>query len=452
MNHDHQVVHISERAGRFLQVSGGDATMNLLHLVHPMLRVELRATFYRSSQSGAAEETRGIPVELQGVRRAVNLRVVPSRSAKLNFLLVTFEEQAAAPAVEARVVPAGQAEPVTQQLEKELAQTKGHLRNVIEQSEASQEELKASNEELQAMNEELRSSGEELETGREELQSVNEELSTVNGELKSNVEGLARSNSDLQNLMAATQIATVFLDRQLCVQRYTPPAVALFRLIPGDVGRPLDDLTPRLDYPDLKADAERVLADLATIEVEVPHADGRHFLARMLPYRTESDVIAGVVMTFVDITRRRQAEADLRASESRLRTVSNVVPDLLFSTDSDGKLLWCNDRWLSYTGRTLTQTQGFGWVDSIYREDRERARQGFLDAVRGEKPLSQRIPAPARGRPAALVSGPGGTLARPGGQDRAVVRLQDRHRRLQGRVGSPDRPGGTAAAADRKCT
>ena len=198
-------------------------------------------------------------------------------------------------------------EPAVRELERELEQSKAQLRDTVEQSDANQEELKAANEELQAMNEELRSSGEELETGREELQSINEELTTVNLEMKSKVDELARSNSDLQNLMASTQIATIFLDRTLCIQRYTPPAVTLFNLIPTDVGRPLADLTTRLNYPDLAADAERVLADLTVAELEVMHTDGRCFLARMRPYRTEDDRIAGVVLTFVDITERSKA-------------------------------------------------------------------------------------------------------------------------------------------------
>src|SRR5262249_35480662 len=151
-------------------------------------------------------------------------------------------------------------------LERELEQIKGHLRDTVEQYEASTEELKASNEELQAMNEELRSATEELETSREELQSINEELTTVNQEMKSKVDEVANANSDLQNLMASTSIATVFLDRALAITRYTPSAVELFHLIPTDVGRPLAHLKHRLDYPELIADAEKVLQSLVPIE------------------------------------------------------------------------------------------------------------------------------------------------------------------------------------------
>ena len=384
VNLDHRIVHVSEHAGRYLTISGGEPTLNLLRLVHPMLRIELRAALYQAAQRGESVDTRGVVVEIDGERREVNLRVVPSRSENSHFLLVVFQENEA-PAAHA---PAREPEAATRQLEEELEQTKAQLRHIIEQSEASGEELKASNEELQATNEELRSAGEELETGREELQSINEELNAVNQELKSKVDELARSNSDLQNLMASTQIATVFLDGKLCIQRYTPPAVALFNLILTDVGRPLSDLTHRLNYPDLAADARRVLDDLRTREVEVADENGRFFLVRTLPYRTTENRIAGVVITFVDITQRRHTEEELRGSEARFRKVSNLVPDLLFSTDASGQLRWCNERWLEYTGQTADQAQDFGWVNILHPDDRERAWNSFLAAAAQGQPFS----------------------------------------------------------------
>ena len=158
---------------------------------------------------------------------------------------------------------------MAQHLEREVERLKSHLRDTVEQDEASTEELKASNEELQAMNEELRSATEELETGREELQSINEELTTVNQELKNRVDELGHANSDLHNLMAATAIATIFLDRDLRIMRYTPPAVELFSLIPTDIGRPLTDLTHRLEYPEMERDAKRALGELMPAEREV---------------------------------------------------------------------------------------------------------------------------------------------------------------------------------------
>ena len=345
VNREYEIVHLSAHAGRFLQVvGGGDPTVDLLRMAHPMLRMELRAVLYQAAQSGVPVEARGIPVELEGANKAVNLRVIPSTPSPSDCFLVVFQEDdatAATPVSSERV----QREPesIVRHLEQEIERLRAQLRFTVEESEASKEEHKATNEELQAMNEELRSASEELETSREELQSINEELSTVNQELKSSVEELGRSNSDLQNLMASTQIATLFLDRDLCIQRYTPPAVALFNIIPTDVDRPLSDLTSRLDYPHLALDAAEVLDRLHAIELEVAHRDGRYFLARMLPYRTTEDRIAGVVLTFVDITQRRRAQEEVKASEARLAAseerlrliIENAREYAIFSTDPE---------------------------------------------------------------------------------------------------------------------
>ena len=174
-----------------------------------------------------------------------------------------------------------------------------------------QGELRASNEELRAINKELRSAGKELETGKEELQWANEDLVTVNRDLKSDVADLGRANSDLQNLMAATDIGTIFLDRQLSVKGFTPRVQDVFNLIPADIGRPLSDITHKLKYDELAEDAAKVLRNLGNIEHEVQNNAGAWFLARIGPYRTLEGKIDGVVMTFVDITRRKLSEEKL---------------------------------------------------------------------------------------------------------------------------------------------
>lgn len=174
-----------------------------------------------------------------------------------------------------------------------------------------QGELRASNEELRAINKELRSAGKELETGKEELQWANEDLVTVSRDLKSDVADLGRANSDLQNLMVATDIGTIFLDRQLSVKGFTPRVQDVFNLIPADIGRPLSDITHKLKYDELAEDAAKVLRNLGNIEHEVQNNAGAWFLARIGPYRTLEGKIDGVVMTFVDITRRKLSEEKL---------------------------------------------------------------------------------------------------------------------------------------------
>ena len=246
----------------------------------------------------------------------MDIRVSPVPEFDANLFLVTFETKLEDLANPRSVVRAD--EPAARQLERELEQSKRHWRDIVEEHEVSTEELKASNEELQAINEELRSATEELETSREELQSINEELTTVNLELKAKVDELASTNSDLHNLMGATAIATIFLDRELCIMRFTPPAVDLFSLIPTDVGRPLGHLRHRLAYPELLNDAARVLQQLVPIAREVGESEGRFFLARLLPYRTTEDRIAGVVLTFVDVTELHLAKEAVRNAQLQL--------------------------------------------------------------------------------------------------------------------------------------
>jgi two-component system CheB/CheR fusion protein len=313
VNADHEIVHISEHAGEFLKFSGGEPSMNLLHVVLPAMRVELRAALFRATQENEAVELHNVPTEVNGSPGLLNIRVAPASEVAPGYLLVVFEKRAAVDDVDGpgEPPPPAATEPVIRHLERELEQLRGRLRDTLEQSDASTEELKASNEELQAMNEELRSATEELETSREELQSINEELTTVNQEMKVKMDEIASANSDLQNLMASTSIATVFLNRDLAITRYTPSAIDLFHLIPGDLGRPLAHLKHRLEYPELMDDAEQVLRNLVPVEREV-RDDGDWYLARLQPYRTLEDHIGGVVLTFVNVTERRRATEALR--------------------------------------------------------------------------------------------------------------------------------------------
>jgi two-component system CheB/CheR fusion protein len=316
VNADDDILHLSEGAARFLHFIGGEPSMNLLNVVHPMLRSRLRAALFRARETGQPSAALGLPVELAERQRLVDIRVSPALDLAADCSLVTFELKPQGEQDDAQRQESD--EPVLKHLERELVQTKRDLRDIIDQQEVSTEELKASNEELQAMNEELRSATEELETGREELQSINEELTTVNQELKSKVDELGSTNSHLHNLMSATAIAMIFLDRDLCIVRFTPPAVDLFSLIQTDVGRPLAHLQHTLDYPNLLEDAARVLDDLTPIKREVADSAGRFFLARALPFRTTDDRIAGVVLTFVDVTELHAAQDALRRVQQDL--------------------------------------------------------------------------------------------------------------------------------------
>src|SRR5439155_10630929 len=171
--------------------------------------------------------------------------------------------------------------------------------------ETSSEELKSSNEELQSSNEELQSTNEELETSKEELQSVNEELVTVNTELQKKIDELSQANDDMNNLLAGTGVGTIFVDENLRIQRFTPAATQIINLIPTDVGRPVGDLVSRMvAYEHLVEDVKGVLDTLIPREAEVQTREGQWYLMRILPYRTMENVIAGAVLTFVEITQQ----------------------------------------------------------------------------------------------------------------------------------------------------
>ncbi|HEX8490894.1 MAG TPA: CheR family methyltransferase, partial [Chthoniobacterales bacterium] len=350
VNEKHDIVHLSAKAGRYLQFVAGEPTADLLKVVHAALRVELRTALFRATQSGDTVFTSPETIDIEGRQEGVSVEVRPMRSEDdaRGFSLLLFHKQADAARVNAEPrLP----ELINRSLDDEVQFLKEQLNATVEQYEGANEELKASNEELQAVNEEMRSATEELETSKEELQSVNEELTTVNHELKASVEDLSRANTDLSNLMGSTDIGTIFLDRQLRIQRFTPSAQRIFNLLPADMGRPISDITSKLAYAEFIEEAENVLRTLATTEREVRVADEGWFVARIAPYRTQEDRIAGVVATFIDITARKRAEEEVRTAGVRYRTLFELVPVAVYTTDAVGLIQEYNQRAVDLWGR-----------------------------------------------------------------------------------------------------
>ncbi len=323
INEEYDLVHLSETAGQYLQMAGGNMTRNILKLIRPELRPELRTALYQATQRKTAVETSGLEVDLGDRRETINILVKPvvNRENSLPFFLVIFGIATGKEQEVARITD----EPVTKHLEDELARLKTQLRFSNEQHEFQAEELKASNEELQAMNEELRSAAEELETNKEELQSINEELRTVNEELKLKIGETSLFANNLQNLINSTDIGTVFLDRGFRVALFTPAARNIFNLILSDYGRPITDITSRLTYSDLLKDAEAVLDKLAMVEKEVTTTDNQVYLMRLFPYRTTDDRINGIVVTFIDISTRKIAEEKLKETIEELTRFNRAM-------------------------------------------------------------------------------------------------------------------------------
>ncbi len=337
VNSDDKLVHLSEHAGRYLTHPGGEPTTSIIKSVREELRTELRTILRAARDHHRPQRSKPIPVKFDGETRPVVLHVRPNQEPQQDgFILVIFDEREGEPASDPRKAVSENAKPPGKEskknsreaeLESELAQTQQRLQAIIEEYETSQEEMKASNEEMQSTNEELRSTMEELETSKEELQSMNEELQTVNQENRHKVEELAQLTSDLQNLLSATDIATLFLDRDLRIMRFTPKVGELFNVRTTDRGRPLSDLTHNLGYNELNTDAKRVLEKLVPIEQEVGDASGHWYLTRIMPYRSTVDRIEGVVITFVDITSRKKSEQELVLSKDRYRALFNSIDE-----------------------------------------------------------------------------------------------------------------------------
>jgi two-component system CheB/CheR fusion protein len=330
------ILHIYGRTGKYLEPAAGDAGMNILTMARKGLRPALTTALYKVVTRKEPVTHSGLRVKTNGEFTTVDLSLRPaigSGGASLpDMFLVILKESSvspAAPDVGSTAADAdGPVEIVTREnrriaaLEQELRNKDECLHSTLEEMETSNEELKSANEEMQSVNEELQSTNEELETSKEELQSVNEELATVNAELQNKVVDLSRANNDMNNLLAGTGIAMLFVDHQLRIVRFTPSATEMINLIQSDIGRPVAHIVSNLaNYNRLVADVQAVLNDLAPCEVEVQTRKGTWFLMRIRPYRTLENVIEGAVITFTDITKAKQAWKMLEERESELNAI-----------------------------------------------------------------------------------------------------------------------------------
>jgi two-component system CheB/CheR fusion protein len=396
VNEDYDILHISETAGQFMQIQGGSLSTNLLALICPELRLELRSTLYQAAHKKTDVESRTIPVPVRDETKFIKMRIRPVLSeedvARGLFLVLLEEATEPIPKEQSKTVITDEDEPLARRLEEELLEVKAHLRTTIEHHELQREELKASNEELQAMNEEMRSTAEELETSREELQSINEELSTVNQELKVKIEELGHTNDDLRNLINSTRIGTVFLNRELRVKLFTPRARDIFNLIPADVGRGLSDITSKLDDDGLIEDAARVLERLQPIERSVHTKDGSTYLAQVSPYRTVDDRIDGVVLAFTDITERYRAE-------EQFRRAIEALPIPVIMQAEDGEVLQISRTWTELTGYTITDVPTFdAWLTRAYGEGADEVRNHMHELFKEQhRTLNVEFPIRTRG-------------------------------------------------------
>jgi two-component system, chemotaxis family, CheB/CheR fusion protein len=330
-----EIVYIHGRTGAYLEPAPGQPTLILLNMAREGLRYDLAAALHEVGDKDIPVERQGVRVKTNGSYVKVDLTVkrVHEPEPLRGLLLVTFvpqTEEATLPSKAKRSKNAKQRRVDTSRpgLVQELQYTKQRLQHTIEEHQTVNEELKSTNEELQSTNEELQSTNEELETSKEELQSLNEELMTVNAELQGKMNELSDVNDDLDNLLNSLEIATIFLDHDLNIKRFTPEAKRVVKLIAADVGRPLADIVSTLVDDSLIEDAQEVFQTLVAKEREVQSRDGQWYFLRILPYRTAKNTIEGLVLTFLDITQQKEATAAVAAArdarelaESMMQTV-----------------------------------------------------------------------------------------------------------------------------------
>jgi two-component system CheB/CheR fusion protein len=315
INQDGDILYISGRTGKYLEPAAGKANMNIYAMARDNLRNELLSAIRVAKQTLKPVVLNKINVGSKSDSACVNITVLATdkpQELKGTIIVVFTETDALSSEMESakhRKNPLNRKEEI---LEKELQKIQEELQSTREEMQTSQEELKSANEELQSTNEELQSTNEELTTSREELQSLNEELQTVNIELQSKVAEFMESNNDMKNLLNSTDIATLFLDRDLNIRRFTDQMIKLIRLRTTDIGRPFTEMATDLMYPEIAEHAREVLRTLRYKENDILTKDSKCFRVRIMPYRTLDERIDGLVITFIDISVAKSLEAELK--------------------------------------------------------------------------------------------------------------------------------------------
>ena len=404
IDEDLEILQFRGDTSPFLRPPPGKASHNLIKMLREGLMVAVRGAVSRARRDQLPTREEGLKVRSNGGWRAVDVAVLPLRTASPGggTMLVLFEEPTHS--VEARVrlldaetkdapEPAPDEADSTREvtrLKQELSATRDYLQSVIEEQEAANEELQSANEEVQSANEELQSINEELETSKEEVQSSNEELATVNDELQDRNLELGQSNDDLTNLLASVQMAIVMLGPDLRIRRFTPAAEKLLNLIPADVGRPLADIKHNLLFDELDAAVADVIDSMASREHEVRGRDGHWYLLRVRPYRTLENRIDGAVIVLIDIDGLKQAESAAGESEGRFEVLANSAPVPIWMSDASG-VRFVNRTFEEFFGARGTEARGSDLEQYAHPDDRAIYLSALENARRDKKPFQVRV-------------------------------------------------------------
>ncbi len=370
INEQGDVVYIHGRTGKYLEPPAGKANINIFAMAREGLKIELPGAIREAKSQNKVITLKGIKVKTNGDFQTIDLTVKPVVQPGIQqpLYMLVFENVTMPPkerkTISGRASSSSRLKDINIELENELKHTKELLQNTSEEMQLSQEELKSTNEEMQSTNEELQSTNEELSSSKEEMQSLNEEMMTVNAELQVKVDELTLSNSDMKNLLNRTEIATIFLDNDLNIRRFTPEATGIFNLIQSDIGRPISHIVSKLRYDDIVTDVRKVLDLLMYKEAQVQAKDGHWYIMRIMPYRTHDNAIDGVVINFIDITAMKKLEISLQEKESLAQKASALaagitatVREPLIVLDANFKVISANQSFYQTFRVTTEQTE-----------------------------------------------------------------------------------------------
>ena len=371
INSNGDILYITGRTGKYLEPASGKANMNIYSMAREGLSHELPGAIRKAKQSFEPVVLRGLKVGTNGGTQIIDITLqhIDKPDVIKGAIMLIFTDVAVSPKP-IRRKPTKRTQNSSnheQEIELELQRANEELQSTREEMQTTQEELKSTNEEMQSTNEELQSTNEELTTSKEEMQSLNEELQTVNIELQSKITDFMVSNNDMENLLNSTNIATLFLDKELNIRRFTNQLTKLIKLRQTDIGRPFTDMVSDLQYPEITDHANEVLRTLMYKEKDIATHDHRWFTVRIMPYRTLDDHIDGLVITFIDNTDRKQIEQKIKDNEERYRGLLQNLDAGVIVHAPDTSIVMNNSRASELLGLSESQMKGKEAIDSVWK-------------------------------------------------------------------------------------
>ena len=388
VNENGDIIYISGHTGKYLEPAVGKANMNIFAMLREGLRNDFPGAFQKAILKQETVVLHNLKVGTNGSAQTLNISIqwISKPEPLKGMLMIIFTDLKETTITKLQSIKDKKKSDNIRQteLDKELKYAREKIQDTLEEMQSSQEELKSANEELQSTNEELQSTNEELMSSKEEMQSLNEELQTLNAELQSKVEAFTSVDSDMKNLLNSTDIATLFLDKELNIRRFTIPAVKIFKLIKSDIGRPITDLVSDLIYPDLSDDTQSVLNTLMFLKKQIPTKDGHWYSVRIMPYRTLDDKIDGVVITFFNISDLKEVEVKLHETEQMNSLLLSSSTDIIIKLSADWKILEVSASAEEYLGRKQKQILNKNYIQMFIPESLRKKTEDELNRILNE--------------------------------------------------------------------